>query len=320
MMRYVGSVSSTIVLAMIAPGCVDDGAQSLQVGETRQAVTTAAFTATYTGQGAGATTCDTSFAITGQEPTTPGRNPVFLYMIGTGETATNASATAAVASMASRGFVAATIAYDSPTFGSCAALQGKARCIFDASSSTSAVAALCGRPGADCSKGIVVGGFSQGSVIATQAKNYDARVQAAWGMGDGVRYTILFDLNSCQANGNHALPSSRLRAVVGERDQFVGNGLFGLLPGTAAAVRTQLQSLTGVSCAADAFNCLQSGGSGWYVVQNAQAQDGSADHCYMRASGDCGGSENSLDAGWQSGSEPWGLNANLDWLNGFVSH
>jgi hypothetical protein len=40
----------------------------------------------------------------------------------------------------------------------------------------------------------------------------------------------------------------------------------------------------------------------------------------MRASGDCGGSENSLDATWQSGSDPWGLNANLDWLNRFVTH
>jgi len=322
MARYVGRVSSTLALAlaMIASGCTGDGAPPPEVDQVQQAVATAAFTSTYTGQGAGSTACNTPFAITGQEPTTSGTNPVFLYLIGTGETATNAAATAAVASMASRGFVAATIAYDSATFNNCAGLQGKARCIFNPGSATSAVAALCGRPGADCSKGIVVGGFSQGAVLATQAKNFDARVQAAWGMGDGVRYTTFFNLSSCQANGNHALPASRLRAVVGERDQFVGDGFLGIPPGNVAAVRTQLQSLTGASCAADAFHCLQSSGSGWYIVQNAQAHDGSADHCYMRVSGDCSGSENSLDAGWLSGTEPWSLGANLDWLDGFVTH
>ncbi|HEU4726459.1 MAG TPA: hypothetical protein VFT22_01160 [Kofleriaceae bacterium] len=280
-------------------------------GEVAQALTTTSFTATYTGQGNGATTCNTTFNISGQEPSTTGTFPVFVYMIGTTETFTNASATAAVAGMASRGYVAATVAYNSGSFSGCSTISGKARCIFNPSSATSAISQLCARAKADCTKGIVVGGFSQGAVMATLAKNFDSRVAAAWGMGDGVTYSI-FNLTSCMADGNRALPSDRLRAVDGEKDQFIGP--------TASNVRSQFLTLTGLSCGSTAFNCLQSNGSGWYIIQNAQVADGSADHCYMRRSGDCNGSQNSLDPGWQTGTDPWELSANLDWLTGFTLH
>ena len=154
-------------------------------------------------------------------------------------------------------------------------------------------------------------GFSQGAVMATLAKNTDARVQAAYGLGDGVTYST-FDLTSCMANGNRTLASDHLRVVDGEKDQFIGP--------TAANVRSQFLTLTGLSCGSSAFTCLQSNGSGWIIVQNAQVADGSADHCYMRRSGDCLGSQNSLDTGWQSGTDVWELNANLDWLTGFTAH
>ncbi len=301
----------SLALATTACADLDHDPGPEDQGQIAQAVTTTAFTATYTGQGNNATTCNTSFSISGQEPTTAGTFPVFIYTIGTSETFTNASATAAVASMASRGFVAATVAYSSGAFGNCSAISGKARCIFNSGSATSAISTLCARAKADCSKGVVVGGFSQGAVIATLAKNFDSRVQAAWGMGDGVTYSI-FGLTSCMGNGNRTLTSDRLRAVDGEKDQFIGP--------TASNVRSQFLTLTGLSCGSTATNCLQSNGSGWYIVQNAQVGDGSADHCYMRKTGDCSGSQNSLDTTWQTGTDPWTMNANLDWLNGFVTH
>jgi len=232
-------------------------------------------------------------------------------MVGTTETFSNASATAAVQGMANRGYVAGTIQYDSGSFGNCSQIGAKAACIFKPASSTSAVEVLCSRAKADCSKGIVVAGFSQGAVIATLAKNTDSRVQAAYGLGDGVKYSF-FDLSSCMANGKRTLTSDRLRAVNGDKDQFTGN--------SESAQQTNMQSLTGFTCASGATSCLQSNGSGWIIVQNNQVQDGSADHCYMRASGDCNGSQNSLDSGWQNGTANWELNANLDWLKGFTSH
>jgi len=305
----------SLSLALVMGACTDDtddgdhGPAPDDHGEVTQAVTTTSFTATYTGQGSGASTCNTTFSISGQEPATTGKFPVFVYMVGTGETFTNASASAAVAGMASRGYVAATVAYNSGTFSGCTTLSGKARCIFNPASATSAISRLCARPQADCTKGIVVGGFSQGAVLATLAKNFDSRVQAAWGIGDGVIYSI-FNLTSCMANGNRTLPSSRLRVVDGEKDQFIGP--------TAGNVRSQFLTLTGLSCGTTAFTCLQSNGSGWLIVQNAQVGDGSADHCYMRRTGDCSGSQSSLDLGWQTGTDVWQLNANLDWLTGFT--
>jgi len=272
---------------------------------------TTSFTATYQASGGNGTACNTSDSISGQEPTAAGTYPVFLYMVGTTETFTNASATAAVQGMANRGYVAATIQYNSGSFGNCSQISTKAQCIFNPNSSTSAVQTLCARAKADCTKGIVVAGFSQGAVIATLAKNFDSRVQAAYGLGDGVKYSF-FDLSSCMANGKRTLTSDRLRAVNGNKDQFTGS--------SESAQQTNMQSLTGFTCPSGATSCLQSNGSGWIIVQGNQVQDGSADHCYMRASGDCNGSQNSLDSGWQNGTANWELNANLDWLKGFTGH
>jgi hypothetical protein len=234
---------------------------------------------------------------------------VFLYTVGTTETSTNASATAAVQGMANLGYVAATIQYDSGEFGGCTQIGGKAQCIFDPNSTSSAVEVLCARAKADCSKGIVVGGFSQGAVIATLAQNTDSRVQAAWGMGDGVMYAGA-NLSSCMANGNRTLPSDRLRAVNGMMDEFTGN--------TEANQQTNMQSLTAFDCASGATSCLQSNGSGWIIVQDDQTEAGDADHCYMRDGG-CAASENSLDSGWESGTENWELEANLQWLTQFTA-
>jgi hypothetical protein len=271
---------------------------------------TTSFTTTYTGQGLAATTCNTSFAIDGEEPAASGGFPVFLYMVGTTESFNNASAMAAVQGMAARGYVAATIQYDSGEFGTCGQIGGKAMCIFNPNSGSSAVEALCSRAKADCSKGIVVGGFSQGAVIATLAKNFDSRVDAAWGMGDGVMYAAT-DLHACMANGNRTLQSDRLRAVNGQGDEFTG--------ATQPTQQTNMQSLTGFTCPAGSFTCLQSNGSGWIIVQNGETQSGIADHCYMRDGG-CVASQNSLDPGWESGDANWELNANLDWLTGFTGH
>jgi hypothetical protein len=231
-------------------------------------------------------------------------------MVGTAETSTNASASAAVQGMANLGYVAASIQYDSGEFGDCTQIGGKAQCIFDPNSAASAVQVLCALANADCSKGIVVGGFSQGAVIATLAQNTDSRVQAVWGMGDGVSYTSAFNLSSCMATGNRTLPSDRLRAVNGMMDQFTGS--------TEANQQTNMQSLTGFDCASGATSCLQGNGSGWIIVQDNQTEAGIADHCYMRDGG-CSASENSLDSGWQSGSENWELEANLQWLTQFTA-
>jgi hypothetical protein len=260
------------------------------------------FTASYKN----GTNCGTSYSITGREPTTAGTYPVFVYMVGTSESYTHASAIQAIEGMASYGHVAATIAYPNSSFGTCSAIGSKAQCAFDPNSAASAVSVLCSRPKADCSKGIVVGGFSQGSVMSILAKNYDTRVEAAYALGAGVQYSF-YDLRSCVANGKRALPSSRLRVINGEVDGFMGS--------SASSVRSQLQELTGLTCSSSSYSCFQSNGSGWYMVKAAEVSDGTADHCYMR-SGGCSGSK--LDTTWDLGLAAWSLDTNLDWLTNFT--
>lgn len=285
---------SSIVLGLLV---------SLTWSVTAGAQTLTGFTATYRG---GSSTCGTLYNIQGKEPSSTGTYPVFIYTVGTTESYTHASALAAVEEMASRGFVAATVQYPNASFGACSTLTGRAKCIFDGSTATSALATLCARPRADCSKGVVVAGFSQGSIMAILARDHDARVRAAYGLGAGVQYST-YDLRACIADGRRALTSDRLRVVNGEGDVFMGS--------SESSVRGQLQQLTGLTCTSTSTACFRSNDSGWYVVKNAEASDGVADHCYMRQGGCTGGS---LDQKWLNGTYGWSLDPNLAWLARFT--
>jgi hypothetical protein len=141
------------------------------------------FAASYNGAGTSGGSCAMSYGIAGVEPSGTGPYPVFIYLVGTNETYNNGAAMAAVNDMASKGYVAATVDYAESQFGACAVLGAKSSCVFNPNSTLSAVSQLCARTKADCSKGIVVGGFSQGAILALLARNYDARVQAAYGIG-----------------------------------------------------------------------------------------------------------------------------------------
>jgi hypothetical protein len=289
-------------------------ALTVTAAQAQTTVSTTTFTASYMGAGANSNNCNTKFSISGVMPTGNGPFPVFLYQVGTTETFTNASATAAINGMAQRGYIAATIQYNSGTFTGCAGIQAKEVCIFNPNSATSAISALCGMSQADCSHGLVTAGFSQGAVIATQAKNTDSSVVAAYGLGDGVMYTAIFNLTSCQANGNRTLSSTRLRAVNGAGDEFTGD--------TQAKQQTNMQALTGFTCAAGSTTCLQSndpGSPGWVIATKTDTGTGSADHCYMR-NGSCLTSENALSSNWaNSTTDPFALNPNLDFLQTFVN-
>lgn len=277
---------------------------------------TATFTGTYKGASTLGGICGTTYNISGVEPTT-GTHPVFVYMVGTGETYNDNFAMAAVNGMAAKGYVAATIDYAVSQFGSCSAIKGKTSCAFNPGSSTSAIKQLCSRATADCSKGIVVAGMSQGSVIATLAKNYDSRVQAAYGMGLSDHYTTAYDLSSCVGNGNRTLTSDRLRAVDGEQDTFAGSSS-GLVTGTHLVTQASLKKVTGLTCATGATSCMNSNGSGWIIVKNNQVTDGAADHCYP-VNGGCLGGGATLDSGWASGTANWALGTNLQWLTNFTT-
>lgn len=279
-------------------------------GLTGAAVAQTSFTASY--RGGSTSTCGTTYNIRGAEPTATGKYPVYVHVGGTGESYNSAWAMAAVNAMAAKGFVAATVEYDNASFGTCSTIGQRAKCIFNPSNTNSAIAKLCSRAKADCSKGIVTGGLSQGSIISVLSKNYDSRIRASMGQGTGSTYTVAYNLESCMANGKHAQPGNRLRIINGERDMFVG--------GTEAIARSQAELVTGIKCTG-ATQCLQSNGSGWVVVKDYQVNDLYADHCFMGLGtygAQCTGVL-AVDTNYQYGSGAWALPATTTWLKSFVT-
>jgi len=276
------------------------------------AAATTAFTATY--KGGSTSACNSSYNMSGQEPSTSGKYPVMVYIGGTGESYTSNWASAAVSAAAAKGFVAASVQYDNSSFGTCATIGQRGKCIFDPTNVNSAIAKLCSRAKADCSKGVVTMGLSQGSVISVLSRNNDPRIQASLGQGAGTTYTAAYNLSSCMAAGGHTQANDRVRIVNGIRDMFVG--------GTAATARVSGETVTGLSCGSSAQSCYRANGSGWHVVQNLDVLDGYADHCFMGYGGNdylaqCSGAL--VDANYQNGTAAWALPASITWLKSFVT-
>jgi hypothetical protein len=270
---------------------------------TSQAQTS--FTATYTN--------GSNYKISGKEPSATGKYPVYVHIGGTGETYNGAWAQAAIDAAVARGFVAATVEYDNASFGTCNTISGRAKGIFNAASTASAIAKICARGKADCSKGVVTGGLSQGSIISVLAKNYDARVRASMGQGTGSTYTVAYNLESCMADGKHTQSGDRIRIINGERDMFVG--------GTEAIARSQAELVTGLNCTGRQ-SCFRTNGSGWYIVKDYEVADLNADHCFMGNLGTIGiqcSGVLAVDPYYRSGSNQWGVIATMNWLKTFVT-
>ena len=251
--------------------------------------------------------CTGSSTIAGREPAGGGTHPVFVYLTASGGIYNGAEASLFVEAMAARGFVAASVDYDTLFGIEPAALDGKSRCIFDATSEGSAVAALCARPAADCSKGIAVTGFSQGGYLAVRAHNHDPRVRGAYviGFSDGAMPASHLAILAPWPAGTRSLPSDRLRIVNGSLSDDMGEG---------EATRRQLDALTEQHCGVAANRCWSPSGSGWYMVQHSEVADGIADHCYFHGGGGCSYTP-PFDPGWRPPSTwEWGLQASLDWL------
>jgi dienelactone hydrolase len=244
--------------------------------------------------------------IAGFEPKAAGSFPVFIFVTGTLMKFNGPEAQLLTREMAKRGFVSAAVDYDNSAYPYCPAMNAKAKCIFDGASKTSAVSQVCAREKADCSKGIVVSGFSQGANLAALSRNHDERVRAAYLMGHGDRALNGLDVSRCADDATTLLTPSQMRSVSGEADLFFG--------AATAGVRKQLQKVVGVQCP-DATHCEQADGSGWFIVGNKELRDGTADHCYFlnKANTYCS-SYDGLDPIWEKGNQPWSIAPNLDWL------
>ena len=266
-------------------------------------------TASYRGWNRFTGACNVDTALEVHEPTVAGRYPLFIYAVGTGALVSSAEGQLAAKEMAKRGFVSAVLQYDATALSgiSCPAMQAKASCAYAGWRTYSAVSVLCRRGKADCSRGIVVAGLSQGAAMAVLGGNVDARIRAAYltGFGGGAAGTA----TACYVDGQTRLPGARLRVINGREWQPIAN----------------LNAATGMSCGGLAASCLRANGSGWYRVSHDQVEDGNADHCYMigpdSAGNEVGCTRNppGFDVGWAPpASAPWSLDTNLDWLAQFA--
>ena len=128
--------------------------------------------------------CTQTQPVYGSEPAAPGRYPVLVYLHGTLADWGNNVEGQRVAQFAARqGFVTAAFTYESWVVNAVSGIDGNARCMFSPGSSGNALASLCARPKADCSRGVAVAGFSAGGAIAARARNFAPQVRAAWLLG-----------------------------------------------------------------------------------------------------------------------------------------
>jgi hypothetical protein len=301
-------------LAVCGFGCASEvGGPEAEIGvEEAALVSTTSFTMSYTSWSNNFLngTCSGSSSIKGYEPSTTGTFPVFVFVTGTSMGFDGAVDENLIQYMGSQGFVAATVQYDNSTYpATCGIATTKASCIYNTSSSGSAISKLCSRAKADCAgKGIYVSGFSQGANISSMAANYGANMRAAYLIGNGDVAGGLYNLSGCLDKSKLSFSASQLREVDGQSDQYFG--------GNQSGVQSQLQKVTGVSCTSGSFNCLQADGSGWYIIANSQVSDGTADHCYYYngANSTCS-TWSGFDNGWDAGTTlPWQKLQDLAWL------
>lgn len=252
--------------------------------------------------------------------------PVHIFLTGTGGAYAEDAALKLIAETAAKGYLSFTVAYDNSGWEllakySCTSMHIRGGCIF--SGAQSALGKICAHKNADCSKGVIVSGVSQGGILATLARDHDARIRAAlaFAIGDyGKTYPIdglpvAITANwSCLDNGVRKLPSNKLRVVTGASDDLFG--------ATEAGVRAQLARITGLN-ACTGQSCLTGygNGSGYYLVKGTDlvkagtTSPPTAEHCFMKEFNNCGAP--AFNWYFECSNKPWAYHDAYDWLMSF---
>lgn len=245
--------------------------------------------------------------------------PLLIFTTGTFYAHDEAAAQRVTDYAVAAGATAASVDYANLITTSCQQLGQKAHCIYDSSLPSSAVTLLCQEDQVDCRQGIVVAGVSQGSLLALLSKNYSPLIRGVYAVSTG-QYPF-------QALTQGALATNFSQCVNFEAIQFRPEEIF-LVDGEAdqvfkpgsergVSLAQQLDSISGRSCNQEPRwnDCRAEDGSGWYLVANEQLLDGLADHCFPYDGG-CSSQllPRTFDPGWLRGTEPWSLNAGIEFL------
>ncbi len=125
---------------------------------------------------------------------------------------------------------------------------------------------LCNHARIDCNKGIVLAGFSQGAQLVSLAGNYgfEQYIRGIYQMGGGYKlYNIVTLTFECLRFAQTSIGASRIRSCVGAYD-----GYFGVTPvGVYEEQRVITNRCTAGEDTEVVYNCVQSDGSGFYIVR-----------------------------------------------------
>ncbi len=246
--------------------------------------------------------CTQSYPSAGFEPVDPAgaRHPLFLYFVGTAFVSPDTSASydsqaaqKVTEAMARRGFVALSAQYDNSALAWLSDHENQLACMFGPNHASSLLAVACALPQVDCDLGIATWGHSQGALVAHLAARAEPRVRAVWTTGYG-------------GDARATLSPTRLRVVNGEGD--TGNAVVSSLNTTAG--------FSDAECPDDGRKqCLRDDGSGWIIVQRADCQLSSADHCWFDKL-TCADSAETLEPNWidPASTKPFALETNADWV------
>ena len=276
--------------------------------------------------------CNQLMHVAGSAPAESGRYPLAIFLVGTNAKYDGPGIVDHVLPLlASHGFVAASVEYENSTlFGAaqnCSLYQDNASCMirndldYVVGERHSALARLCARTKADCSKGVVVLGHSQGGLTALQmfevtpaappATEPMPRLVAAAPMGVGPTGYLLgvpvIHLDACVSAATLAVDPHALLVVNGENDAF-----FNGPDADPAGGQQALEAVTGRTCAAPTWDCRGPDGDGFVLVEKTQTSTGRATHGYMDLPG--GGAFE--EPNWSSplNVDAWGLESVTRWL------
>lgn len=256
--------------------------------------------------------------------------PLYMWTDGTGTQHDDPADGKFVEYMASRGFAAASVEWDSSLYPSgddyCSELEAKAEAIFSLSdpSLSSALSVLCGTPGIDCAKGVAVHGFSQGAHMASLASRAAGQdvITAALLFGNGIQARSLSGpspIMEClkDTEVSQTLTRDNRRYVVSGYDIE-----FGAETGwTGLNITQQQAAMAGVDCGPENGNCLQEDGSGYFIIYEENC--GGCETYFREGCEGCdhtffydGYTEDPSDLHdrFVRTCEPWGMKAGLDWL------
>jgi dienelactone hydrolase len=237
--------------------------------------------------------CSRSLNANVWEPAAFGKYPVAIVTVGTFGSITAPAYQELAKEFGRQGFVAIVVDYNTwenilepiPM----GRVKAKANCTYRSSRPESVMTKVCARAKADCNKGIVTSGHSQGGAMALLGYDYDSRIDVThvWGTGNDVPFTM---------------PKSKIRVIAGETDRKL-------------KTPADLNAMTGLKCT-DQWECfIGPNGNGWRRVKNDEVTDRDADHCFTTNDG-CGGP---IDVKALDASKNWSYPANVTWLKNFVT-